>query len=330
MTDSAESNASPVDSFVVPRFVGVSTFMRAAYRPGGSPDIDIALAGVPFDFPSGRGQPRLAPAQIREMSRLVRQISSRGVAPFELCTIADVGDAGMNPFDHRRSADIAADFIAGIVDQGSAVVVAGGDHGTTYPVLKGAVRDGPVGLVHFDSHPDTYQDTYGVDGINHGNAVVRAIEDGMVDPARTISVGIRGTRFSTTDRDYHESAGMRLITMEEFDSLGVEATLAEIHRVIGDGPTYITFDIDSLDTPYAVGTGAPEPGGLSMREAFGLLRGLAGAPIIGGDVVEVSPPNDPTGHTALCAANLMFELVCLTAQTIDARRSGADARVAAL
>jgi guanidinopropionase len=259
------------------------------------------------------------------MSRLIRKVSSRGVEPFELCRIADVGDAGMNPVRPMASIAQAVDFIEKIVDHGSAVVIAGGDHGATYPVLKGSVRKGPIGLVHIDSHPDTYDDDWGVRH-NHGNVLLRGIEDGLLDPERIISVGIRGTRYSSTDRDYHADHGMRLITMEEFDSLGVEETLRQIRDVIGDAPTYLTFDIDSLDTAYAMGTGSPEPGGFSMREALSLVRGLAGCNIVGGDVVEVSPAHDPLGHTALCGANLMFEIICLVALRIDAERSAQTAK----
>jgi len=303
------------------RFSGLSTFLHAPFRPDAE-GVDIALAGVPYDFQSGRGSAKLGPRQIREMSRLVRQMTFDGVAPFDLCSIADVGDAVLNPLDPRKSIEMATEFAARIADQGATMVSAGGDHGATYPILKGLVRNGPIGLVHFDAHPDTYDDPFG-GFITHGNAIRAAIEDGIVDPARTISLGIHGTRFFDTDRDYHRDHGMSLVTIEDFTDLGVEGTLAEVRRVVGDGPTYISFDVDVLDTPYAIGTGSPEPGGFTMRETLDLLRGMHGLDIIGGDVMEVAPPFDPSGHTALNAANIMLEMVAATALSITRKRESA-------
>ncbi|MFC9223795.1 arginase family protein [Streptomyces hygroscopicus] len=302
----------------VSRFVGLSTFLHAPYQPD-LQGIDIALAGIPYDFQSGRGSARLGPSQVREMSRLVRQITMGGVAPFELCRIADVGDSATNPMDPRKSVELATEFVTRIADTGATVVAVGGDHGATYPILKGLVRNGPVGLIHFDAHPDTYDDPFG-GFVTHGNAIRLAIEDGIVDPTRTISLGIHGSRFIKTDRDYHADHGMRLVTIDEFTQLGVEGTLEEVRRVVGEGPTYITVDVDVLDTPFAMGTGSPEPGGFSMREILNLLRGMHGLDIIGGDVMEVAPPFDSDGQTALCAANIMHEIVAATALAIDRRR----------
>lgn len=304
------------------RFSGVSTFMRAPYAPDGN-DVEIALIGLPYDFQSGRGSARMGPAQIREMSGLIRPLSFDLIAPFELCRVADVGNAVLNPMDPRRSIDLATEFVANLAAKGAAVVSAGGDHGVTYSAIKGLVEggrvEGPIGLVHFDAHPDTYDDPFG-GYIHHGNAIRASIESGLVDPARTISVGIHGTRFITSDRDWHRDHGLSLLTVDDVADLGIEGTAAEIRRVVGDGPTYISFDIDAMDTAYAVGTGAPEPGGLTMREALGILRGMHGLDIIGGDVMEVAPPFDPSGHTALCAANLMFEILCGTALAYARKR----------
>ncbi|UTM39798.1 agmatinase (plasmid) [Rhodococcus pyridinivorans] len=321
----SEKTESPIDQLgkqSLARFVGVETFMRAPYKPD-LDGVDIALAGVPFDFQGGRGSAKTGPSQVRQMSGLIRRVSYDGVAPFDLCNIADIGDAVLNPLDPRVSQELATEFVRKVADRGGAVVAVGGDHGTTYPVLRGLVRNGPVGLVHFDAHPDTYDDPYG-GFIHHGNAIRAAIEDGLVDPKRTISLGIRGTRFMTTDRDYHKQHGMGLLTINHVVELGVNETIAEIRRVVGDGPTYITFDIDALDPPYAIGTGAPEPDGLSMREALAILRGLKGLDIIGGDVMEVAPPLDPSGHTALNAANIMFEIICAIALARSAKSGDAS------
>ncbi|WP_020113395.1 arginase family protein [Rhodococcus sp. 114MFTsu3.1] len=322
MPDSEQISKMGVDAGA--RFSGLATFMRAPYKPDGL-DLDIALAGLPYDFQSGRGSAKQGPRQIRDMSGLIRRLSYGGVEPFELCRIADVGDAVLNPMDPRQSIERATEFVASLADRGATVVAAGGDHGATYPMLKGLVRSGPVGLVHFDAHPDTYDDPYG-GYIHHGNAVRAAIEDNLVDPAHTITVGIHGTRFVKSDRNWHSDHGMGLLTVDDVADLGIAGTVAEIRRVLGDIPTYITFDVDALDTPFAIGTGAPEPGGLTMRESLGILRGLHGLDIIGGDVMEVAPPFDPSGHTALNAANLMFEIVCATALSISNKRAASADR----
>lgn len=303
------------------RFSGVSTFMRAPYNPNVD-GVELALAGLPYDFQSGRGSARLGPNQIREMSGLIRHLSYGLVAPFELCRVADVGNAPLNPMDPRLSIELAAEFVAEIAAKGARLVSAGGDHGVTYSAIKGLVGGrGPISLIHFDAHPDTYDDPFG-GFIHHGNAIRTSIEAGFVDPTRTISVGLHGTRFIPTDRDYHRRNGLSLLTTNDVYDLGVEGTVAEIRKVVGDGPTYVSFDIDALDTAYAIGTGAPEPGGLMMRETLDILRGLHGLDIIGGDVMEVAPPFDPSGHTALCAANIMFEIVCATALAVAKERSG--------
>ncbi|WP_257014855.1 agmatinase [Rhodococcus sp. ACPA1] len=311
MSEKPESTIGELGKQGMGRFTGVQTFMRAPYQPD-LEGVDIALAGIPFDFQGGRGSAKQGPSQVRQMSGLIRRVSFDGVSPFDLCRVADIGDAVLNPMSPRVSQDLAAEFVGRVADRGGALVAVGGDHGTTYPILKGLVRNGPVGLIHFDAHPDTYDDPYG-GYIHHGNAIRAAIEEGLVDPKRTISLGIRGTRFMSTDRDYHAQHGMRLLTINDVIELGITETVAEIRRVVGDGPTYITFDIDALDPPYAIGTGAPEPDGLSMREALAILRGLKGLDIIGGDVMEVAPPLDPSGHTALNAANIMFEIICAIA-----------------
>lgn len=319
MSNVEEVGGSEIAERAMGRFSGVSTFMRAPYNPD-AVGVELALAGLPYDFQSGRGSARLGPNQIREVSGLIRQLSYGLVAPFELCSIADVGNASLNPMDPRLSIELAADFVAGLASKGARLVSAGGDHGVTYSAIKGLVGDGaPISLIHFDAHPDTYDDPFG-GFIHHGNAIRASIEAGYVDPNRTISVGLHGTRFIPTDRDYHRANGLSLLTTNDVYDLGVDGTVSEIRHVVGEGPTYISFDIDALDTAYAIGTGAPEPGGLMMRETLDILRGLHGLDVLGGDVMEVAPPFDPSGHTALCAANIMFEIVCATALAIAKKR----------
>lgn len=307
----------------IARFAGLSTFMRRPYKPE-LDGAEIALVGLPFEFQSGRGSAKLGPAQIREMSGLIRQLSFHGVAPFELCDVVDAGNAPVNPMDPKLSIELAAEFVASIAATGAAVVAAGGDHGVTYSAIKGLVGDnGPIALIHLDAHPDAYDDPFGGDYIHHGNAVRAAIEHGYVDATKTISLGIHGTRFIHEDRSWHKDHGMTLLTIEDIDRIGVDGTLTEVRRVVGDSPVYVTFDIDVLDVPYAFGTGAPEPDGLSMKQALALVRGIQGLDVIGGDVMEVSPPFDPSGQTALNAANIMFEILCATALAYAKKRDAA-------
>jgi guanidinopropionase len=197
---------------------------------------------------------------------------------------------------------------------------AGGDHSISLPILRAIAAERPVGMVHIDAHCDTGSNYLG-SNYHHGAPFARAVEEGLLDPARTVQIGIRG---SINDRDVwkfsHES-GMRVIYMPDFYEMGLEATMAEARRVAGDGPTYVSFDIDSLDPAYAPGTGTPEVGGFTSLEAQLMIRELRGLDLVGADVVEVSPPFDPSGLTALTGATMMFELLCVLADAVAARKS---------
>jgi guanidinopropionase len=177
-------------------------------------------------------------------------------------------------------------------------------------------------MIHFDAHSDTNDRYFGDNRYTHGTPFRRAVEEGLLDPKRVVQIGIRGSIYGPGDMDFAESTGMRVIYMEEFCKLGEDKVIAETRRVVGEGPTYISFDVDGLDPVYAPGTGTPEIGGISTREAQHILRGLQGLNLIGGDVVEVSPPFDPSGNTALVGATLMFEIMCLLADAAARRRGG--------
>jgi guanidinopropionase len=254
--------------------------------------------------------------------RLIRPINgSTGVNPFKLCNIADVGDAPVNPLDIEESMESITAFARNLREQGLVSVACGGDHTVSLPLLRGAVSPGkPVGVVHFDAHTDTSDVLFGT-RYNNGTCFRRAVEEGLIDPKRTIQIGIRANLFRETDMDFTHSCGIRVITMDEFDEIGRVGVISEIKKTIGEAPTYVTFDIDGLDPVHCPGTGAPEPGGLSMRDAQVILRGLRSLDVIGGDVCEVSPPLDPSGSTAINAANLMFEILCLAAESLMRRRS---------
>lgn len=309
----------PFDSAKTPRFADIATFLRTPRLPI-SPEIDIAIAGVPFDMGVNfRSGARHGPAAIREASRIIRQIHpTSGIAPFRLCNVADVGDATVNPLDPTASIGLIEAFFRDIHAAGALPIAIGGDHTIPLPILRVIARDNPVGLVQFDSHADTLDEMLGTK-INHATTFRRAVEEGLVDPKRVIQIGLRGSRFSENDIQWGADAGFRLVTMDEYEKIGRDAVIREIDRVTGTGPTYITFDIDGLDAAYAMGTGVPEVGGFSVRDAQMMIRSLQGKHLVGGDICEVAPVFDQTGQTALNAANLLFEMLCVIADSRASR-----------
>jgi guanidinopropionase len=315
-------NYEPVDSGATPRFAGHSTFLRLPVAEDPR-DLDIALVGVPWDGgTTNRAGPRHGPRQVREMSSLIRRAHAvTKVQPFKLCRIADIGDAPVNPIDLNRSLEKIQAFFSTIIVAGATPIAIGGDHLCSLPILRAFSSCTPIGLIHFDAHSDTV-DTY-FDGMKytHGTPFRRAIEERLLDPKRVVQLGIRGSTYSPDERDWPLAQGVRMITIEEFEEIGVEATIAEARRVVGDAPAYVTFDIDCLDPAFAPGTGTPEFAGFTPREVNRMLRGLRGLNLVGADVVEISPPFDPSGATALAGANVAFELLCLLAEAIRDRKS---------
>jgi len=304
------------------RYAGVATLLRRPLvnDPSG---VDVALIGVPYDGATeNRPGARHGPREIRNMSSFTRSIHHvTRVNPYELCNIADLGDVSFsNPFDLQQCfADITA-FYRRIWAAGAVPLSAGGDHSISFPILRAVAVERPVGMVHLDAHTDTSDHEFG-HKFTHGTPFRRAMEEGLLDPKRTIQIGIRGAQNSEESWRASEDAGIRVIYMEEFSSLGVAATLEEVRRVVGQGPTYVSFDIDSLDPAFAPGTGTPEIGGLTPIQAQALIRGLAGFNLIGGDIVEVSPPFDPTGNTALVGATLLYEMACVLADAVGRAKS---------
>ena len=313
-TDMSSPEASP-------RYSGLATFMGTPFAETVE-GLDIALVGVPYDGgTSHRAGARHGPREMRNMSRLMRSVHhvSR-INPYKACRIADVGDVMFT-----RSMDPAAamqeieDFYGTLHQAGAVPLTAGGDHSITYPILRALAGDEAVGLVHIDAHTDTWDNFQG-SKFSHGAPFRRAVEAGVLDPKRTIQIGIRGAQNTAEGWDFSHNSGMRVVFMEEFTELGVERVLAEVRRVIGDKPCYLSFDVDGLDPVYAPGTGTPEIGGITTIEAQALLRGLQGLDLIGADVVEVAPPFDPTGNTALVGATMMYEALCLLAEAAVQRR----------
>jgi guanidinopropionase len=324
-TSNAARFNQPMSGLVTPRFAGIATFMRLPHVPiGQAKDIEIGIIGVPFDGgTTNRPGPRHAPRQIRDMSQMIRRVNpALRICPYDLANIADLGDADVNPADLKDSLERIEGFYAKVVQLGIRPLSAGGDHLVSYPILKALGRRQPLGMVHFDAHTDLFDGYFGGFKITHGTPFRRAIEDGVLDPKRTIQIGIRGSMYDYEDRDFAAKEGVRIIEIEEFARLGVEKTMAIARKVVGKGPIYVSFDIDALDPAYAPGTGTPEVSGFSNREAVAMLRLLRGLHIAGADMVEVSPPFDPSGYTAYNGANVMWELLCIMAEDVAKRRSG--------
>jgi guanidinopropionase len=321
------SNPQPVDAALTPRFGAIPTFMRLPHLTDPA-KLDIALIGVPWDGgTTNRAGARHGPREIRNMSSFMRKVHhvSR-IAPYELARIADLGDAPVNPIDLMDTLGRIERFYAKVHAAGAVPLSAGGDHLVTLPIFRAIARERPIGMVHVDAHSDTNDRYFGDNKYTHGTPFRRAVEEGLLDPKRTVQIGIRGSIYSAKDMEFAEQSGIRVIYMEEFAKIGVERALKEARRVVGRGPTYISFDVDGLDPVYAPGTGTPEIGGLTTLEAQHLLRGLQGLDLIGGDVVEVAPPFDPSGNTALVGATIMFEIMCLLADAVARQRVGSETK----
>jgi len=292
-------------------YSGIATLLDLPQAPSAA-GLDIALIGVPMDLGvSNRSGARFGPRAVRNIERIgPYHPTFRGV-PKSAVRAADIGDV---PFRSRYSLEQSLEdiehFYSDLKAQGVRPLSVGGDHSITYPILKALGKDGPVGLVHIDAHCDT-MGTYDGSKFHHGGPFRLAVLDGVLDPQRTIQIGIRGS--SNMFWEFSHASGMTVIYMEDFMRMGVEAVAALARKVVGDEPIYISVDVDGFDPAYAPGTGTPEAGGLEPREGLALLRSLAGLRVIGADVVEVAPQYDPTTNTSLLAAQLLFEEFALMA-----------------
>ena len=299
-----------------PRFTEIATFMRAPLAQSLS-GVDIGLIGVPTDLGvTNRSGARHGPREIRNASSLMRTFHlGMQMNPYDLCRIADLGDVRLSHrYDLSRQVQEIAEYYRQVHAAGVFPISAGGDHSITYPIFKGIATERPIGMVHIDAHTDTWGEFYG-SKFTHGAPFRLAVEDGLLDPKRCIQIGIRGGQNTLEGIEFSQHHGMRVMFIEEFADIGVERCITEARKVVGSGPTYISFDVDGLDPVYAPGTGTPEVGGITTLDAQRLLRGLRGLDLIGGDVVEVAPPFDQTGNTALVGATIMFEILCLIADS---------------
>ncbi len=310
----------PLSGFVVPRFGGIPTFMRLPHQEDPS-GVDIGLIGVPWDGgTTNRAGARHGPREIRNQSSFIRRLHPVTMtSPYDVCNVADLGDTSVNPIDLMDTLRRVEEFYARIHAAGTVPLTAGGDHLITLPIMRAIARSRPVGMVHFDAHTDTNDRYFGESKYTHGTPFRRAVEEGLLDPKRTVQIGIRGSLYTKNDYDYGREVGIRVIPIEEYFEMGVDAVIDEARRVVKDGPTYISFDVDGLDPTFAPGTGTPEIGGFSTFDAQKMIRGLSGLDLVGGDVVEVAPPFDPSGNTALVGATMMFEILCVLAEAAAQR-----------
>lgn len=313
MTD----NIGPIDASANPRYSGIATFARLP-RIEDVPRADIAVVGIPFDSGvSYRPGTRFGPSHVRESSRLLRPYNpAQDVSPFAIAQVVDAGDIPVNPFDLTAAVTEVETAAIALGEQVQRIVTIGGDHTVALPLLRAvAAKHGPVAVLHFDAHLDTW-DTYFGAPITHGTPFRRASEEGLIDLTASCHVGTRGPLYSKQDLEDDERLGFSIVSSEYIEEHGVEAAIARILQRIGDRPLYVSIDIDVLDPAHAPGTGTPEAGGLTSRELLRILRALGTQNIVGADVVEVSPAYDHAQITGIAASHVVYELVSLLAAQV--------------
>ncbi|MEQ9041157.1 MAG: agmatinase [Silicimonas sp.] len=311
----SDSFFTPVSGFELPRFAGIPTFMRLPHVPSTHErfrDVQIGLVGAPWDSgTTNRPGPRHGPRQLRDASTMIRaQHPVTGQRPFETVNCADLGDIGPNPASITDTLERFTTFYRNLKSNGIRPLTGGGDHLCSLPILRGIASDTPLGMIHFDSHTDLFHSYFGGEMYTHGTPFRRAVEEGLLDPKRIVQIGIRGTMYDTEDIEFAESVGVRVIRIEEFMARGIPDVMAEAREIVGRQPVYVSYDIDFVDPAFAPGTGTPEVGGPNSFQALEVCRHLHGLDIRGADLVEVSPPFDPSGATAFLGASVMFELLC--------------------
>jgi len=304
-----------------PRHTGIASFFRAPIAQR-TDDVDIGIIGVPFDGGvTHRAGTRHGPRAVRDQSTLLRRINAATqVTPFATARVRDLGDCWIEqPYELVTALSEIESFYRTVTAAGVVPLSVGGDHSISFPILRAVAANSPVGMIHIDAHCDTGDDYLG-SRFHHGAPFRRAVDENLLDPKRVIQIGIRGT---TNDPDmwgFSQRSGMRVLPMEEFDDRGWRYAAEEARRIAGGSPTYLSFDIDSLDPSHAPGTGTPEAGGITALQALRLLRELRGIDFIGGDLVEVAPPFDVGTLTSFNAASILFEILCLLVEAWEKRR----------
>jgi len=302
----------PLGGNQMPRFAGPATMMRLPSATSAE-GLDACFVGVPLDTgTSNRAGARFGPRAIRAESCLLRPYNmATRAAPYDSIQVADIGDVAINTFNLQKSMDIVTEAYDEILGAGCVPLTMGGDHTIVLPILRAMKKKyGPVGVVHVDAHADVNDTMFG-EKIAHGTPFRRAIEEGLIDGNRVAQIGLRGTGYTAEDFDWSRSHGIRVVQAEECWYKSVAPIMDEVRAKLGDGPVYLSFDIDGLDPSFAPGTGTPEIGGLTIWQALEIIRGCRGLDIVGCDLVEISPPYDASGNTALVGANLLYEMLCV-------------------
>jgi guanidinobutyrase len=312
--DNPSDNAfnQPLGGNQMPRFAGPATMMRLPSATSAE-GLDACFVGVPLDIgTSNRAGARFGPRAIRAESCLLRPYNmATRAAPYDSIQVADIGDVAINKFNLQKSMDIVTEAYDEIIGHGCVPLTMGGDHTIVLPILRAMKKKyGAVGVVHVDAHADVNDTMFG-EKIAHGTPFRRAIEEGLIDGNRVAQIGLRGTGYTAEDFDWSRSHGIRVVQAEECWYKSVAPIMAEVRAKLGAGPVYLSFDIDGLDPSFAPGTGTPEIGGLTIWQALEIIRGCRGLDIVGCDLVEISPPYDPSGNTALVGANLLYEMLCV-------------------
>ena len=302
----------PLGGNEMPRFGGLASMMRlplATHAAG----LDAAFIGVPLDIgASNRAGARFGPRQIRAESSLIRPYNmATGAAPFDALQVADLGDVPINTYSLEKSVGIITDFYREVLGHGCVPLTLGGDHTIALPILRAvAERHGPVALIHVDAHADVNDEMFG-ERIAHGTPFRRAVEEGLLQTNKVWQIGLRGSGYAADDFDWPRRQGFTIIPAHEVWWQSLAPIMDKVRAIIGDAPCYLSFDIDGIDPSFAGGTGTPEIGGLSVPQALEIIRGCRGLNLVGADLVEVSPPYDPSGNTALLGANLLYEMLCV-------------------
>lgn len=309
----------PVAGTVLPRFAGVPTFMRLPYLTPDHPrlyEVDLGFYGMPWDGgTSNRPGARHGPRALRDATTMIRaQHPVSNVRPFEVMNCADLGDVQINPVEQDSSLAAMTKFVSEMLGRGTRPFGVAGDHLCTLPVLRAIAQSGTKpALLLYDSHTDLFPPYFGSPVLTHGNPFRMAVEEGLIDCERSVMIGMRGTMYDADDRAFGAEHGITIIPMHEAFEAGLVATVERAKAIIGDAPTYFSFDIDFIDPAFAPGTGTPEVGGPTSAQTLDMIRSAAGLNFIGADLVEVSPPFDNNGITAWLGASVMFEMLCLMA-----------------
>jgi len=311
------NNIKPISSMTTPRFADVATFFRLPIIKD-LKNLDYSVCGVPWDGgTTNRPGARHGPREVRNASSLIRLYHPVSLkSPYDNFNIADIGDCPVNPADLQDSLNKIEKFYGNIATAKTIPLSIGGDHLISLPILRALAKDGPVGLFQFDSHSDTWDSYFGGYKYTHGTPFRRAIEENLIDPKKYVMLGIRGSLYDPDDMTWAKDQGVTIITIDEYYNMGFEKTMKIVKDILGDSPSYFTFDIDGIDPTFAPGTGTPEVGGFNVREAQLIIRELNEINYIGADVVEVSPPFDVNNMTSLVGATIAFEILCMMTRTI--------------